>query len=59
MTDPHEIRARLEHQIDAVLDGGTCGMEPTTVVDLAVMPPAIVRNGKGDITRVSGIFREV
>jgi tRNA threonylcarbamoyl adenosine modification protein (Sua5/YciO/YrdC/YwlC family) len=49
LTDAREIRARLEHDIDAVLDGGNCGIEPTTVVDLAVMPPTIVRRGKGDI----------
>ena len=57
MTDGHEIRARLEHQIDAVLDGGNCGVEPTTVVDLAVSPPVIVRAGKGDIARVPGVSR--
>jgi len=49
LTDGREIRARLEHDIDAVLDGGNCGIEPTTVVDLAVTPPTIVRRGKGDI----------
>jgi tRNA threonylcarbamoyl adenosine modification protein (Sua5/YciO/YrdC/YwlC family) len=49
LTDAREIRERLEHDIDAVLDGGNCGVEPTTVVDLAVTPPAIVRRGKGDI----------
>lgn len=54
MTDALEIRARLEHQIDAVLDGGNCGFEPTTVVDLAVMPPTIIRSGKGDVARISG-----
>jgi tRNA threonylcarbamoyl adenosine modification protein (Sua5/YciO/YrdC/YwlC family) len=55
LTDGHEIRSRLEHQIDAVLDGGNCGVEPTTVVDLAVAPPVIVRQGKGDIARIPGI----
>lgn len=50
LTDAMEIRERLEHDIDAVLDGGNCGIEPTTVVDLAVSPPAIVRHGKGDVT---------
>lgn len=48
LTSGLEIRQRLEHQIDAVLDGGNCGMEPTTVVDLAVSPPVVVRRGKGD-----------
>lgn len=53
LTDAREIRARLEHVIDAVLDGGNCGIEPTTVVDLAVSPPTVVRHGKGDTTRFS------
>jgi tRNA threonylcarbamoyl adenosine modification protein (Sua5/YciO/YrdC/YwlC family) len=47
MTEGREIRARLEHQLDAVLDGGHCGIEPTTVVDLAVSPPVILRQGRG------------
>jgi tRNA threonylcarbamoyl adenosine modification protein (Sua5/YciO/YrdC/YwlC family) len=50
LTDASEIQARLEHEIDAVLDGGNCGVEPTTVVDLSVTPPVIVREGKGDLT---------
>ena len=50
LTDAQEIRARLEHQIDAILDGGNCGVEPTTVVDLAVSPPAVVRRGKGALS---------
>lgn len=55
LTDGREIRARLEHQIDAVLDGGNCGMEPTTVVDLAVTPPQIVRQGKGDVAMLGAM----
>jgi tRNA threonylcarbamoyl adenosine modification protein (Sua5/YciO/YrdC/YwlC family) len=47
LTDGEQIRERLEHQIDAVLDGGHCGIEPTTVVDLTVSPPIILRQGKG------------
>jgi tRNA threonylcarbamoyl adenosine modification protein (Sua5/YciO/YrdC/YwlC family) len=49
LTDGAEIRERLEHELDAVLDGGHCGIEPTTVVDLAVSPPAIVRVGRGSL----------
>ncbi len=49
LTDGLEIRARLEHELDAVLDGGHCGFEPTTVVDLARAPPVVVRQGKGDV----------
>jgi tRNA threonylcarbamoyl adenosine modification protein (Sua5/YciO/YrdC/YwlC family) len=58
LTDGHEIRARLEHQIDAVLDGGHCGLEPTTVVDLAVTPPRVLRRGKGELGRLAGISSE-
>jgi tRNA threonylcarbamoyl adenosine modification protein (Sua5/YciO/YrdC/YwlC family) len=47
LTDGAQIRERLEHQVDAVLDGGHCGTEPTTVVDLTVTPPVILRQGKG------------
>jgi tRNA threonylcarbamoyl adenosine modification protein (Sua5/YciO/YrdC/YwlC family) len=49
-----EIQTRLEHDIDAVLDGGDCGVEPTTVVDLSVNPPVIVREGKGGLGPVMG-----
>ena len=47
LTDGREIRERLEHQVDAVLDSGNCGLDPTTVVDLAVQPPVVVRQGRG------------
>jgi len=49
-----EIQTRLEHEIDAVLDGGDCGIDPTTVVDLSVTPPVIVRAGKGALGPVMG-----
>lgn len=49
MVEPEEIRARLEHQVDAVIDGGFCGMEPTTVVDLQGDAPEVVREGRGDL----------
>jgi tRNA threonylcarbamoyl adenosine modification protein (Sua5/YciO/YrdC/YwlC family) len=49
LTDGAQIRQRLEHQLDAILDGGHCGIEPTTVVDLAVSPPVVVRQGRGKL----------
>lgn len=49
LTDGGQIRERLEHQLDAILDGGHCGIEPTTVVDLAVSPPVLVRAGRGKL----------
>jgi tRNA threonylcarbamoyl adenosine modification protein (Sua5/YciO/YrdC/YwlC family) len=54
LTEGREIQARLEHEIDAVLDGGDCGIVPTTVVDLSVTPPVIVRKGKGDLGPITG-----
>ena len=48
LTDAREIRERLEHVVDVVLDGGNCGLEPTTVIDLAAEIPAIVSRGRGD-----------
>jgi tRNA A37 threonylcarbamoyladenosine synthetase subunit TsaC/SUA5/YrdC len=57
LTDGREIRARLEHEIDAVLDGGNCGVEPTTVIDLAVSPPVVVREGKGPVAAIAGAQR--
>jgi tRNA threonylcarbamoyl adenosine modification protein (Sua5/YciO/YrdC/YwlC family) len=57
LTDGREIRARLEHEIDAVLDGGNCGVVPTTVIDLAVSPPVVVRVGKGPVAAISGAQR--
>lgn len=50
MTDAYEIREKLEHQLDLVIDGGHCGLEPTTVVDLTEHEPVIVRTGCGDPT---------
>lgn len=47
LTDPYEIRVLLEHQVEMVVDGGFCGLEPTTVIDLTGPAPEIVRQGKG------------
>ncbi len=54
LTSGREILQRLEHEIDAVLDGGDCGIEPTTVVDLSVTPPTVVRRGKGPLAPILG-----
>ncbi len=50
MTDAREIQERLLHQVDAVLDGGNCGLEPTSVVDLEGPAPVVTRRGKGDVS---------
>jgi tRNA threonylcarbamoyl adenosine modification protein (Sua5/YciO/YrdC/YwlC family) len=54
LTSGAEIAARLDHEVDAILDGGDCGIVPTTVVDLSVSPPVIVRAGKGDLGPITG-----
>ena len=48
LTDAQEIKSRLEHQVDIVIDGGHCGFEPTSIVDLSGEAPSVVRRGKGD-----------
>ncbi len=48
LIDPYDIREILEHDVDLVIDGGYCGMEATTVVDLADDIPLVLRAGKGD-----------
>ena len=47
LNDAQEIRDRLEHAVDAVIDAGSCGIVPTTVVDLTGDAPVIARAGKG------------
>ena len=47
MTEADEIRDALESQLDAVIDGGHCGIEPTTVIDLTGDAPRLVREGMG------------
>lgn len=53
LTSGSDIQARLEHEIDAVLDGGDCGIVPTTVIDLSVDPPLLLREGKGSLDPVA------
>jgi len=47
LTDPYDIRETLEHQLDLVVDGGYCGMEATTVIDLTGETPELIRQGCG------------
>nr|WP_246038966.1 L-threonylcarbamoyladenylate synthase [Peristeroidobacter soli] len=50
LTDPREIQERLFHFVDAVIDSGNCGLEPSSVIDLAGPAPVVVRRGKGDVS---------
>ena len=49
LIDPYDIRETLEHEVDLVIDGGYCGMEPSTVVDLVDDIPEVIRAGKGEV----------
>jgi tRNA threonylcarbamoyl adenosine modification protein (Sua5/YciO/YrdC/YwlC family) len=49
LTDPELIRERLERQIELVIDGGACSLEPTSVIDLSGDEPELVRQGRGDV----------
>ena len=51
MTEGWSIKERLDHAVDAVLDAGDCGTEPTTVVDWSEGAPELVRSGAGDPSR--------
>lgn len=48
MTQGWEIKQRLDHQVDAVIDSGECGSDPTTVVDFSQGAGVVVRRGAGD-----------
>jgi tRNA threonylcarbamoyl adenosine modification protein (Sua5/YciO/YrdC/YwlC family) len=47
LTDPYDIRDLLEHQVELIVDGGFCGLDPTTVVELTEDAPRVVREGCG------------
>lgn len=47
LADAAQIRAALEHELDLVVDGGHCGNEPTTVLDLTGAAPVVLRAGRG------------
>ena len=49
LSDAQEIRGRLEHEVDLVIDAGSCGTEPSTVIDLTSGPPRVLRAGKGSL----------
>jgi tRNA A37 threonylcarbamoyladenosine synthetase subunit TsaC/SUA5/YrdC len=51
MVDPEDMFDRLKHHVDLIVDGGFCGIEPTTVVDLVEDEPVVIRQGKGDISQ--------
>jgi tRNA threonylcarbamoyl adenosine modification protein (Sua5/YciO/YrdC/YwlC family) len=52
MNEPHEIRARFQKVLQAVVDAGSCPMQPTTVVDLTGAEPVVIRQGRGELARL-------
>jgi Sua5/YciO/YrdC/YwlC family protein len=53
LTDPVEIDERVGKQVDLIIDGGVCGLEATTVIDLVDEQPLIMRRGKGSIAGIA------
>ena len=52
LTDPYDIRQSIETQVAAIIDGGYCGLEPTTVVDMTGDQPEMRRQGMGDFAQI-------
>ncbi|MGB2260799.1 MAG: L-threonylcarbamoyladenylate synthase [Porticoccaceae bacterium] len=52
LADPYDIRQTLESHVDAIIDGGYCGLEPTTVVDMTGDQPELRRQGMGDFSLI-------
>lgn len=48
MSDPYEMRDLLQHQVDLIIDGGYCGMEATSVINMVDEVPVVVREGAAD-----------
>lgn len=53
LTDPQDIRDTLQHCVDLVIDGGHCGMDATSVINMVTEEVFVVREGAGDV----GAFR--
>jgi tRNA A37 threonylcarbamoyladenosine synthetase subunit TsaC/SUA5/YrdC len=56
MTRGWEIAEELQYAVDAVIDSGDCGTEPTTVIDFSQPGPEIVRRGAGDTSGLSELL---
>ena len=50
LNDPEDIRDRLGHQVELIIDGGACSLQSTTVIDLSADLPVLIRQGRGDVT---------
>lgn len=54
LVDPDEIEERVGNVVDVIIDGGLCGIEPTSVLDLTSGNIEIVRRGRGDVRDLGG-----
>lgn len=54
LTDPLEIEHRLGHEIEAIVEAGPVGIEPTSVIDLTGGHPEVLRVGRGDVSAFLG-----
>lgn len=50
ISDVSEVSEKFARQVDLIIDGGPCGIEPTTVIDFVDGAPRVARHGKGDVT---------
>lgn len=50
LMDPYEMRQLLQHQVDLIIDGGYCGLEATSVINLVEEVPEVVREGAAEVT---------
>jgi tRNA threonylcarbamoyl adenosine modification protein (Sua5/YciO/YrdC/YwlC family) len=55
LTEAEDIRERLEHQLDLVIDGGHCGLQPTTVIEMVEEVPHVIRVGQGDVSLLQSL----
>jgi len=58
LNDPNEIREMLDHLVDLIIDGGSCGLQSTTIVDISGEMPQILRIGKGDPSHFENVNLE-
>jgi len=52
LNDPQDIRSRLEKQVQGIIDGGACPMQPCTVIDLTSSEPEVIRQGRGPLDKL-------
>lgn len=53
LSDSAAMLERLKGRVDLIIDGGYCGLEPTTVLDLTGDTPKVLRHGRGDVSVLS------